>query len=316
MPTSVSASEARTVSPNRYLLIANPAAKHGVTGEMLPAVRKLLDGILDYDLISSTEPRHAMTLARDATGYDTIITVGGDGTVHEVLNGLMQRDPAERPAMAVLPTGSGNDYARTLGMSFDLSTAIRQIVTGTRKRVDVGLCNGHHFANSMAIGLDARVTAKAVELKVTTGWSGIWLYTRALMYVLFNQFYSHHVSVTIDDGETAEMDIMIVALTNGPTYGGGFKITPDAIGDDGLLDVCILDKLSLLSALWRLPFLVIGKHTKMKPVHMMRAEHLVLCSERPIEGQIDGETMIENTYDVSVLPGALEVVVPCDYDRD
>jgi YegS/Rv2252/BmrU family lipid kinase len=298
------------VSLGRSLLIANPAAKHGVTGEMLPAVRELLDGVAEYDLVTSDEPQHALELARDAEGYDTVVAVGGDGTVHEVLNGLMARPEGERPAMSVLPTGSGNDYGRTLGISFDLSTAVRQIATGVRKRVDVGVCNNQYFANSMAIGLDARVTAKAVELKVTTGWSGIWLYARALRYVLFNQFYSHPVTITVDGGEPTPIDMTIVALTNGPTYGGGFRITPNAVGDDGLLDMCVLDKISLPSALWRLPFLVVGKHTHMRPVHMSRIHSLELVSKRAIEGQIDGETMLETEYTVSVLPEALEVVVP------
>lgn len=294
----------------RALLIANPAAKHGVTGEMLPAVRTLFDGVAEYDLVTSSEPQHALELARDAQGYDTIVAVGGDGTVHEVLGGIMARPDDDRPAMTVLPTGSGNDYARTLGIDFDLSTAIRQIVTGTRTSVDVGVCNGQFFANSIAIGMDARVTAKAVELKITTGWSGILLYARALFYVLFNQFYSHPMRIVIDHGEPRDVDLLIVALTNGPTYGGGFLITPDAVGDDGLLDVCMLDKISLPSALWRLPFLVMGRHTKMKPVTMTRVQSLGLVSEQPVEGQIDGETLIETRYDISILPGALDVIVP------
>jgi YegS/Rv2252/BmrU family lipid kinase len=279
---------------------------------MLPAVRELLDGVADYELVTSAEPHHALGLARDAEGYDTVVAVGGDGTVHEVLNGLMARAPETRPAMTVLPTGSGNDYGRTLGISFDLSTAVRQIATGVRKRVDVGVCNDRYFANSIAIGLDARVTAKAVELKVTTGWSGIWLYARALRYVLFNQFYSHQVEVTIDGGQPTELDMMIVALTNGPTYGGGFHVTPDAVGDDGLLDVCIVDKVGLLNALWRLPFIVVGKHTRMKPVHMMRVQSLDLVSGRPVEGQIDGETVLATRYAVTIIPGAIEVLVPGD----
>jgi YegS/Rv2252/BmrU family lipid kinase len=298
------------VSLGRALLIVNPAAKHGVTGEMIPAIRTLMDGVAEYDLVTSNEPHHAHELAREARGYDTVVAVGGDGTVHEVVCGIMERPVDDRPAMSVLPTGSGNDYARTLGIDFDLSTAVRQIVTGVRTTVDIGLCNGQHFANSLAIGLDARVTAKAVELKITTGWSGIWLYMRALFYVLFNQFYSHPVQVIIDHGEPQDMDIMIVAMTNGPTYGGGFRITPDAVGDDGLLDVCILDKIGLANALWRLPFLVFGKHTNMKPVTMMRIKSLGLVSKQPIEGQIDGETMIEDRYDVSILPGTLDVIVP------
>lgn len=294
----------------KCLAIVNPQAKHGVTGEMLPAIRQLLEGVIDHELVLSQAPRDAARLAREATGFDAVIAIGGDGTAHEVLNGLMQRDPADRPAFALLPTGSGNDYRRTLGISTDLPAAVRQIAAGERRRMDVGTVNGTFFANSLAIGMDARVTAKAVELKVRTGWSGLPLYMRALFYVLFNQFYPHHVNIAFDDDEPVELDMLLIALTNGPTYGGGFFITPDAVSDDGQLDVCLIDPLSLPEALWRLPFVVMGKHTAMRPVHMSRHSRIAIRSETPIEGQLDGETMLEKDYDIGIIPAGIEVIVP------
>ena len=299
-------------SLGKCLAIANPQAKHGVTSTVLPAVRQLLDGVIDYEMVLSQAPQDAARIAREITGVDTVIAVGGDGTVHEVLNGLMSRPAHDRPAMTLLPTGSGNDYRRTLGIATDLSTAVRQIAGGVRKRMDVGTVNGTYFANSLSIGMDARVTAKAVELKVTTGWSGLPLYLRALMYVLFKQLYPHHVSVSMDGAEPHDLDMLLVAFTNGPTYGGGFFITPDAAGDDGQLDMCLIDPLPLAEALWRLPFVIAGKHTRMRPVHMSRHTHVLLTSETPIEGQVDGETMLERSYDIGVLPAAVEVIVPAE----
>ncbi len=297
-------------SLGKSLVIANPAAKHGVTGRMLPAIRRLLDGICDYDLVVSEAPRHALEIARDSSGYDTVIAVGGDGTLHEVLNGLMERPAEDRPSMTLLPTGSGNDYRRTLGISTDLPTAVRQIGRGVHHRFDVGVVNGAYFANSMAIGLDARVTAKAVELKVRTGWSGLPLYLRALFYVLFKQFYSHPVRMQFDDEKPFDYDMLLIAVTNGPTYGGGFFITPHAIGDDGLLDVCVMDSIGLFEALWRLPAVILGRHENMRPVHMSRHSRIRLWSERPIEGQIDGEVMLDSHYDIRILPSAIDVIVP------
>lgn len=277
---------------------------------MLPAVRQLLDGVIEYDLVLSQAPRDAARLAAEATGVDTVIAVGGDGTAHEVLNGLMSRPPDGRPAFTLLPTGSGNDYRRTLGISTDLPTAVRQIATGQRRLMDVGTVNGTYFANSLSIGMDARVTAKAVELKVRTGWSGLPLYMRALFFVLMKQFYPHHVTIEFDGADPIEYDLLLVALTNGPTYGGGFFITPDAVSDDGELDVCLIDPLSLPEALWRLPFVVMGKHSNMRPVHMSRHTRMCIRSEIPIEGQVDGETMLESSYDIGIMPSAIEVIVP------
>ncbi|MBA4370305.1 MAG: diacylglycerol kinase [Coriobacteriaceae bacterium] len=298
------------VTLGHTVAIVNSAAKHGVTARVLPAVKRLLDGVADVEFVETDSPRHALEIARDAAGFDTVIAVGGDGTVHEVLNGIMARPETDRPALTIIPTGSGNDYARTLGISFDLPEAVRQIASGERKRVDVGLCNGIWFNNSVAVGLDARVTAKAVEMKVTTGWSGLPLYLRSLFFVLFNQYHSHELRVTFDGGEPADLDLLIVAMTHGPTYGGGFFITPDSVPDDGVLDVCVIRSIPLAEALWRLPFVILGKHTRMRPVTMSRHTSVLIESAEPVAGQIDGEVLLDTRYEVTTYPGGLEVVVP------
>lgn len=294
----------------KVLLIVNPAARHGVTAELVPFVTGLLDGQVDYDLVLTEGPGHATVLAREASTFDTVVAVGGDGTVFEVLNGLMQLPRDDRPALALLPTGSGNDYRRTLGISTDLATAARQLIGGVRTSRDVGVVNDEYFANSVAVGLDARVTAKAVELKARTGWSGMMLYMRALFVVLFRQFHSHPVLLGIDGSAPVARDLLLVAATNGPTYGGGFKITPDARPDDGLLDICVIDRVTLLGALLRLPFVIVGHHGWMRPVMLERHASVVIESDVPIEGQIDGEVTLASTYEISVLPDALDVIVP------
>ncbi len=296
--------------PGRALVIVNPAARHGVTGTLLPTIEGLLDGALDHDIVTTAAPGHGAELAAGAAGYDSVIAVGGDGTVHEVLNGLMRIPLEERPALGLLPTGSGNDYRRTLGISKELSIAVRQLLGGTRASMDLGVVNGVYFANSVAIGLDARVTVKAAELKTTTGWSGIMLYLRALLVVLFRQFHSHPVTITIDDSPAEERDLLLVAATNGPTYGGGFRITPDARSDDGLLDVCTISRVPLASALWRFPFVIFGAHGWMRPVTLERHRSVRIESDLPIEGQIDGEVTLASHYEISVIPGALDVIVP------
>lgn len=296
----------------RTLFIVNPAARHGETRRLIPAFQQATDDVTESEIELSAGPRHAFDLARTAEGFDSIVAVGGDGTAHEVLNGIMVRDATERPAFGVVPTGSGNDYARTLGMSGHLATALQQITTGTRKRLDLGLCNGMWFGESVSIGLDARVTAKAVEIKTATGLSGFTLYLRALLNVLSTAYHAHHVVVGIDDEPPFTTDMLIVAATNGPTYGGGFKITPDSVPDDGLLDTCRIDMMPKREAYVRLPFVVIGKHTKMRPVHMRRVRRITVVSDTPLEGQIDGEVMLESAYDIEIAPAAIEVILPAE----
>lgn len=297
------------MSSGPILLIVNPAAKHGITETLIPVLERLLQS-LPHDTVLTTSMGHAVEIAAGAEGYDAIVAVGGDGTVHEVLNGIMRRPEHDRPALGLIPTGSGNDTRRTYGVPSDIADAALAIATGERRRFDVGVCNGTYFNNSFAAGLDARVTAKAVEYKVTTKRSGLWLYLTALMHVLFHELYPHHVQVTWDDQQPVEDDVLIVAATIGATYGGGFFITPNAIPDDGLLEVCTIDPLSLPECLWRLPFVVMGKHTKMKPVHMSRQRSLIIESDEPMPAQIDGEVLLDRRYEVSILPDAIECIVP------
>ncbi len=297
------------MTSGRMLLIVNPAAKHGETETLVPVIERLLQSV-PHDLVLTTHMGHACEIAEQADGYETLVAVGGDGTVHEVLNGIMRRPEGDRPALGLIPTGSGNDTRRTLGIPTDVADAILVLAVGERRRFDVGQCNGLYFNNSFAAGLDARVTAKAVEYKVTTKRSGLWLYLTALMHVLFHELYAHHVQISWDGADPVEDDLLALAATIGPTYGGGFFITPDAVPDDGLLEVCVIDPLSLPGALVRLPFVVFGKHTKFKVVTMSRRRTIVIESAEPMPAQLDGEVMVDRRYEISILPGAIECVVP------
>lgn len=297
------------MAEGKTLVVVNPAARHGETAKLVSVIEQLL-GNVDHDTVLTTAPGEATALAAQAVAYRMVVAVGGDGTVHEVLNGLMAHPEESRPVLGVLPTGSGNDTRRTLGVPTDLTQAALSLVTGTERAFDVGCCNGVYFNNSFAAGLDAKVTAKAVEFKVTKRRDGLWLYLTALLHVLFHELDSFDLSIRFDDGPAEQHNTLIVAATNGPTYGGGFFITPDAVPDDGLFDVCMIDPLGLPEALARLPFVVTGRHTKMKPVHMSRHRQLVIECDRPLPAQIDGEVLLESRYVIEMLPKAIRCMTP------
>ncbi len=155
-----------------------------------------------------------------------------------------------------------------------------------------------------------RTWKSAVEYKATKKRSGLWLYLTALFHVLFNELYPHDVRIAWDGGALEPRRILIIAVTNGPTYGGGFRITPDSDPHDGLFDVCVIDPLGLGEALYRLPFVVLGKHTRMRPVHIERHTSVTIESDDPLPAQIDGEVFLERRYEISMLPGAVECVIP------
>ncbi len=293
----------------RHLIIVNPQAKHGEGTKLTPVIEKLLAN-LSHDTMETRSPGHAVELAAGAIGYDVVVAVGGDGTVHEVLNGLMRHPVESRPALAVLPTGSGNDTCRTLGIPFDVSEAALLLATGQRRPFDVGCCNGVYFNNSFAAGLDAKVTAKAVEYKVTKRRSGLWLYLTALLHVLFKDLDAFDITLGFDGEDPTPVQTLIIAMTQGATYGGGFRITPDADPHDGLFDVCMIDPLGLGEALRRLPFVIAGKHTNMPVVHMSRHTSASITSDIPLPAQLDGEVLLENRYDITMLPAAIQCIVP------
>ncbi|MDP3630947.1 MAG: diacylglycerol kinase family lipid kinase [Actinomycetota bacterium] len=298
------------MSLGRTLVIINPAARHGKTAELVPVIEKLLASTIVHDTVQTERPGDAERLAAEATEYQVVVAVGGDGTAHEVLNGLMRIPADSRPAFGLLPTGSGNDTRRTLGISTDLSQAVLELAAGERRHFDVGLCNGTYFNNSFAAGLDAKVTAKAVEYKVTKKRDGLWLYLTAVLHVLFNDLGSFPIRIAFDAGATETVDTLIIAANIGKTYGGGFFITPDAVPDDGLFDVCMIDPLDLPGALMRLPFVIAGKHTGMRPVHMSRHTSVVIECDAPLPAQIDGEVLLEKRYEISIVPSAIECIVP------
>jgi YegS/Rv2252/BmrU family lipid kinase len=297
------------MNPPRHLFIVNPRAKHGACERIAPLLQHSLSHI-PHDLVETTHPGHATTIAAAATDYHVIVAVGGDGTVHEVLNGLMRHPTESRPALGILPTGSGNDSCRTYGIPFAIRQAARVLAQGNRRRFDIGTCNGRFFNNSFAAGLDAKVTAQAVEFKTTKRRAGLWLYSTALLHVLFHDFNSHTLQVAFDDQTPTLLDTLLIALTIGPTYGGGFRITPHADPADGLFDLCRIDPCKLHQALWRLPFVIVGRHTWMSVVHMTRHRSLTLESAAPLPAQIDGEVLLDTRYHFTMLPRAIECVVP------
>ena len=297
------------MAPASHLVIVNPQARHGETERLLPVIERLLANS-EHELVATESPGHAVELAAAAAGRAVVVAAGGDGTVHEVLNGLMRIDSAQRPALALLPTGSGNDTCRTLGIPFALAQAAALLSTGERRRFDCGVCNGTFFNNSFATGLDARVTAKAVEYKVTKQRDGMWLYLTSLMHVLFNDLAPFEARVSFDGGDATAIRALIIAVTNGATYGGGFRINPQAVADDGLFDVCDIDPLGLGQALWRLPFVITGHHARMPVVHMSRHRSVTIDGDVPLPAQVDGEVFLERRYDVGILPAAIEYVVP------
>jgi YegS/Rv2252/BmrU family lipid kinase len=289
-------------------VILNPVSNHGETKKTIPKIKALLKSRIPFEIILTKKPKDAVEIAKEAKGFDLLIVVGGDGTVHEAVNGLLVSKNQET-ALAVIPSGSGNDFAKMIGMPKKIPLAVEKILEGKVKYVDVGKINESYFVNSLGIGFDARIAHLTNEIKNEVKKSGLLLYLTSLFRILRKDFYTHEVQISVDESALKNKNITLIAANMGKTYGGGFKITPLAKNDDGYIDVCIVDSLTRNQILFRLPFVILGKHLWMKKVHYYKAKKLIIKSKRELPAHLDGELIKAREFTVKIIPRALKVVV-------
>ena len=302
----------------KVLLLANPAAQRGNGAQAAKVAHELLAewlGEETVDLTFTEKPNHAIEIAERATvhQYETVIALGGDGLVHEVVNGLMHLPRDDRPVFGLVPAGSGNDFAQTLGMSDCVPDAIVQFLDAREREFDIGCCNGEFFAETLSFGFDAAIALDTVTRRERTGEQGTRLYLASGIDQLLHHLDPYRFTATLygpsEDEREISGEILMFAVQNGPTYGGGFHICPDADPTDGLLDICYA------TAPMRLPVATFkflraknGKHVNRKGIHFARASHMELQFDSRPPCQIDGEPHIADSYSISIEHQALTVL--------
>lgn len=295
------------------LLIANPVAQSGRGLAAAQRVWKLLSDQLGdaVSLALTKSAEHAVDLAAGAGSFDTVVALGGDGVIHEVGNGLMALPDADRPRLGVVPVGSGNDYAHTLGISFDLRTACDQLLSAEPQPVDVGLVNGAFFLETLSFGLDAAIALDTMERRKRTGKSGTPLYMASGFDQLLHHLDALPYTARFDDSEPVSGESITFAVQLGPYYGGGFKVCPDASPSDGVFDICIAHPpIGTLKAAFVFMLAKGGKHRRFKQIEMRTARSLHVAFESAPPAQMDGELIEGSAFDIDIVPDALTVLVP------
>ncbi|WKZ36859.1 MAG: diacylglycerol kinase family lipid kinase [Anaerolineales bacterium] len=304
--------------PRKVKLILNPMADMGrawKTANDLRPIAQEFKGDLTWS--GTVYPTHAIELAKQAAaeGCDLVIAMGGDGTVHEVMNGLMQVPQERRPVMGVVPIGSGNDFAYSIGLTQRSSYALAHALKAeTVKPVDIGLLTDEHrrqeyFDNTLGIGFDAVVTIRSHKLPIVKGF--LMYLTAVIQTILLNH---NPAKVKIEtDAETWEGNTLMVTLCNGPREGGGFMLSPDSKNNDGKMEYVIVDKVSRATMFRLVPEFMKGTHMRFKQVRMGEFKKLTLTSDLPLYIHADGEIFTSfgsNLKKVSfeILPQALQVV--------
>jgi YegS/Rv2252/BmrU family lipid kinase len=301
---------------HNVLLIANPNADLGRAWRWASDLRPVADEFGGADWAGTVYPTHALELARQAAeaGYTLVVAVGGDGTVHEVINGLMQVPLENRPRLGVVPMGSGNDFAHSLGMDIRPAFALRQVFTGRPRRVDIGrlqdsLGRTEFFDNTVGIGFDATVTIRSRNYAYLRGFI---IYLLAVFQTILLNHEAPCLRVTTDR-ETWETDMLLLTLCNGRREGGGFLISPKALSDDGLFDYTGVYKVSRSMMLRLLPRFMKGTHGGLPQVRTGQFQHMEIHADRPLIIHTDGEIFAGFGMDVrdliaDILPGAIEVI--------
>lgn len=305
---------------NSAVFILNPAAGHGRAGGVWDSFREDIQRTYpDARCLRTAAPGHASELAREAleNGAKLLVAVGGDGTVGEVLDGMMGCPPALRAAasLACLPAGSGCDLARHLAYPKDREGLLKVLSGGRRRPVDAGRVRytradgsrrERHFINIAAFGLAGdvarRVHAKGKPL------GGALSYAFASLRALAGARAS--ALMLNADGRDISGRYHMGVLANTSTMGGGMVVAPGAVDDDGVMDLVLVSDMSRLRLLRNMPRIYDGSHLGQDGVSLLRVRSLEAASDAPVYLNIDGEAEGMLPASFEVLPKAVSVLVP------
>jgi len=300
----------------RVKLIFNAHADGGRGWRIASSLQAVIERHGGAEWTATEFPTHATQLALEAArqGFQVVVAIGGDGTVHEVVNGLMQASPEQRPALGVVPIGSGNDFCANVGLPSDPELAIQRAFEGSPAAVDIGRVQdeagrNEFWDNTLGIGFDAATTINAREIGRL---QGLAMYLVAVIRTILRDHDAPHLELLIDQ-ESSSRDLLMLTACNGPREGGGFLVAPQADPRDGLLNFAMVEYVSRLMMFRLIPEFMRGTHGRFKQVHLGTFRRLELKADRPLLIHTDGEIFASAKTDVrqlaiEILPGALQVI--------
>lgn len=287
------------------IAVVNPTAGKGKCQRLWPQIAAYLEELgLEIQVEFTQGTGDAIRLARRAAseGASAVLAVGGDGTLNEVVNGLVGQP---QTSLGIIPAGSGNDFVRSLGLKpSDWQAACQIIARGKTKNVDLGQVNGRYFINVAGVGFDATV----VNCANTWGkahFSSSFAYVAAVLKTL-GEFKPSHIKLQLDDQEVETLSWLVV-VASGQYFGGGMWIAPQADIQDGLFDVCVLGDVSKFTFLRSFPSIFSGKHLSHPAIKFYRARRVRVVADRPMLAQTDGEVIGQTPISFQVHPAGLRL---------
>ncbi|MCY7323393.1 MAG: diacylglycerol kinase family lipid kinase [Phormidesmis sp. CAN_BIN36] len=295
----------------RVLILFNPTA--GQSKNLIPALESAADRWRDHGWQVNLRPTRsagdATDLAREAAaqGYAVVVAAGGDGTVNEVVNGLV----GTQTALAVLPIGTVNIWAREMGLPMDLQRSAIAFLQARLKQIDVGQAGERYFLLMAGVGFDAAVTAK-IRSSEKKRLGAIAYLIQALQ--LAQQFKGLRADIRID-GKRIRGRILMVVIGNSQLYGGVVKLTAHAVLNDGLLDVCVIKGRNMWTAPLRLLSILLRQYDRDTQVNYYRARQVQVLGQKVLPVQVDGDYLGVTPMTFQVVPKSLWVLVPPSADR-
>jgi YegS/Rv2252/BmrU family lipid kinase len=290
-------------SDSRYALLVNPSAGGGRARELLPEVERALTARgLEHRVVLTESLEHARDAALVAvSGGETPVVMSGDGLIGQIGGALAGSDAA----MGVIPGGRGNDLARVLGIPTEPVEAVAVLAAGATRTIDVGAVNGERYLCVASCGFDSDANRIANEAKLI---KGRLVYAYAALRAMA-AWKPARFTITLD-GERREFRGYSVAAANSKAFGGGMFIAPNALLDDGALDVVYITHVGRLHYLRNLPKAFDGSHVENDEVVVLRGRELTIEADRPFAVYADGEHITDLPAKLRVLPGALRVIAP------
>jgi diacylglycerol kinase (ATP) len=300
------------------VFLVNPAAANGSTGRRWPEIAHQAAGVgLEGDALISEYRGHLGALAREAAlgGAGLLVVVGGDGSLHEVVNGL--EGLAEAPPVALIPRGTGGDFVRTFGIPDGVAAAAQIALTGETRSVDLGRVtyrawDGHEasalFANVASAGMSGAIAQRANDTSKRLGARASYLWAT---FAVFAGWSAVPTQLTVD-GESRSGAMFDVVVANGRFFGGGMKMCPDALPGDGLLDVVTIGDVTKRDLVLTMPKIYRGTHLPHPKAEALRGRIVTVETEEPVPVELDGEQPGTTPARFEVLPGALRLRVPGD----
>lgn len=287
------------------LVIVNPSAGHGRTKRVLEQIKPKLDASTEYDIWYTQYPFHATELAKQAAGmnrYERILSLGGDGTLREIAQGILYTDIG----LGMIPAGTGNDFCKTLGIPMDIEQALEIALSGERRSIDTLMVDDKICLNIASAGFDARTVKNTFKFKRFV--RGFLAYFFGVVQTFFS-YRPIELNLELDDGTQLEKKAILICLANGKFYGGGFCPMPMADVTDGKMDIMVADYINRLSILRILPKFIRGKHVgdPRCAIFQCKSAQLRFSGEPCLN--IDGEILEKNTCSVKLLEKSVNVIV-------